>query len=209
MLLLISSLAMTPALSLAGYAAEDRTEADGRYQQLVKEAHENIAAANFAEIRAAYGKSSFIEAYGADSLWKDLVRLAKKAFKDNDAEAEKAYRKLLREDFAYYLTHINAMDAHDKLKADLDRDFHRQAARGLLGALFASGDGKTPETAFEVLDLDEENYILRHYQLKKEGQELVHMKNHAYDLITAKDVETGEKFEIYFQIDIVISNSPF
>jgi hypothetical protein len=78
--------------------------------------------------------------------------------------------------------------------------FHRAVARGLYEAIVATGDGKTPKTAFAVVTINEEYDVLGIRDLTLDTQSLVYNEGHAYDAMKAKSA-TGEEVMLYFQID--------
>jgi len=80
---------------------------------------------------------------------------------------------------------------------------HTAAARGLMKAIFASGDGKAPETAFVVISLAEEYSVIGLQGSKKLQQALINKDGHSYDLLTVAS-KSGGKEEVYFNIDRVM-----
>ena len=77
------------------------------------------------------------------------------------------------------------------------------AARGLIRTILATGDGKTPETAFAVIAVAEEYAIIGALGLKRGQQALINKDGHSYDLmrVTTKD---GAMERLYFNIDRVM-----
>ena len=66
-----------------------------------------------------------------------------------------------------------------------------------------SGDGKTPLTAYQVINVHEEYVLLRflHIGLPK-SQSYLHQDGHAYDVITFEDPDSKEEKKMYFNVDI-------
>lgn len=73
---------------------------------------------------------------------------------------------------------------------------HYRWMSGFMDDLVASGDGKTPETAYEVISVSEEYDALYFFGLEKKSQALI-ADPVMCDLITAVD-EKGNEVSIYF-----------
>lgn len=73
---------------------------------------------------------------------------------------------------------------------------HFRWMSGFMDDLVASGDGKTPESAYEVISIPEEYDALYIFGLKKKSQALI-SASVLCDLITATD-ENGKEVSIYF-----------
>lgn len=82
---------------------------------------------------------------------------------------------------------------------------HRTTADGLMKSILASGNGRSFETAFVVISVDEEYSVLRHYRLAAGKQELVTAAGHSYDVLTAQTGDTHEEATVYFNIDKVVA----
>lgn len=74
--------------------------------------------------------------------------------------------------------------------------------KGMLNALFSSGDGLSTETAYQVMAVAEEYTALSVQGLKSRGQELLHQDDRYFDVLTCKprQSDTDELVKIYFDI---------
>jgi hypothetical protein len=95
------------------------------------------------------------------------------------------------------------MDAHvvraialEHLDRPEEADHHRTWMRGLFEAVMATGDGKTPETAYHVIAVYEEYSMLRFLRYEPRGQSLT---PHGIDAMSV--IADGEKRTIYFNPD--------
>lgn len=70
---------------------------------------------------------------------------------------------------------------------------------GLLQSILASGDGKSPATAYKVISVKEEYATISHLGHKKISQRLLNQNNKAYDAIEVKD-DSGAELTIYFDV---------
>jgi hypothetical protein len=94
---------------------------------------------------------------------------------------------------------VHLMRASLLLKAgDVQGHFyHRMVYYGLLTSIVTSGDGKTPQTAYKVISVDEEYTVLNHIGAKLIMQSLVKGPCDAMDVEFA-----GAKSTIYFDVSI-------
>ncbi|MBR0872799.1 DUF4919 domain-containing protein [Bradyrhizobium tropiciagri] len=68
-------------------------------------------------------------------------------------------------------------------------------------SVLKSGDGKSPETAFVVISIDEEYSILRAQALLRVKQALVNHGGSAFDRIEAKKRDSDQLVTLYFNVD--------
>jgi hypothetical protein len=159
---------------------------------------------DYTALRYAYAETDDYDGYGGAP--NDPRRAMIEAFNARDCDAALKQVNIILD--AFYIdidTHIVASTCHRE-KLDLGKSaFHGSVANGLEQSILASGDGKTPQTAFVVVLIDEEYYILRSKNLKLSRQSLVQHDGHAYDLMSATD-KSGNKVDLYFQIDRIIGS---
>ena len=97
---------------------------------------------------------------------------------------------------AHMVAHIAYRQQGDAEKARL----HRQWADGLLASVKASGDGKSPATAWHVISTSEEYAVFRSMNLRPVGQALINDKGHSYDEMKVIDPQNTES-KLYFNVD--------
>lgn len=78
--------------------------------------------------------------------------------------------------------------------------FHTTLRHLILDSVAASGDGRSPETAFEVIHVDEEYELLRDFALAVDRQNLVERDGRVFDVMECHD-DGGEKILVHFNID--------
>jgi hypothetical protein len=108
--------------------------------------------------------------------------------------------EVLKTDFVDFAAHAIRKDCFDQM-ADKDnaaREFF--IANGLLHAMFASGDGKSPDTAFVVVTLREERDILAFLHVDAPNQSLVHSNGREYDLMEGSNRDTKVPAAVYFDV---------
>jgi hypothetical protein len=123
------------------------------------------------------------------------------------ADALKASEVVLASNFVDMDAHVGQYIAHRELKETDAAELHHKIYLGLLKSITDSGDGKTPETAYQVIDVHEE-YVLLHAMgvgLPK-SQSLLKKNGHAFDEIKFVDPNTQKESTIYFNVDIPIKH---
>ena len=83
-----------------------------------------------------------------------------------------------------------------------NKKFHEDAFFGLVDSIIQSGDGKSPETAMTVIEIREEYDVLDVLGFEQESQTLVEKDGKRFDFLVAKNSETGETRDFYFNIDL-------
>jgi hypothetical protein len=76
-----------------------------------------------------------------------------------------------------------------------------EMASHLLRSIFDSGDGETPDTAYQVIAVREEYSVVNAMELTLVGQHLVTRGEHRFDAVDVTDKNTGEPRTIYFNVD--------
>ena len=93
--------------------------------------------------------------------------------------------------------------AHRELGRQEQAQLHRFIADGLLKSIMSQGDGKTQETAYQVIDVAEEYALFRAMNLTptsqgasapKDGQPVI-------DTMTVTDNRTKEQRVMYFAVE--------
>jgi hypothetical protein len=117
-------------------------------------------------------------------------------------EALKNAEIVLANDYVNMDAHFVAFVANRELGATEKAEFHRTVFRGLVDSIIRSGDGKSTEKAWVVINVHEEYVILRVLGLRPSEQSLLNKDGHAYDEMKVKNVEDGIEQTFYFNVDI-------
>src|SRR5436190_5202584 len=164
-------------LVAVGGAAAPALSAD--YEELVAQAKQGKI--DHAALRLAYADSKSYDAYNSDLT--SLRGPLQKAFAEGDCEsAIKQGEAILEKNYVYIDAHMVLGTCHRRLGQAAQAEHHSATARGLIQAIAASGDGKTPETAFVVISVGEEYVLLMTRGLKKTQQALISKDGHSYDV---------------------------
>jgi hypothetical protein len=72
----------------------------------------------------------------------------------------------------------------------------------LVDSIVRQGDGKSFETAFQVISVDEEYAVLAVFGLVRVEQSLVEHGGSEFDVLTVRSRKSGNEFQLFFNIDI-------
>lgn len=171
------------------------------YEELAARAKKGDKTVDFRELRIAYSDSSdYDNAPDTESQKKAMwAALNSKDF----AEAVKNADAVLDGDFvdldAQFVDYIAYKELNDTDLAAL----HEFIFRGLLQSITDSGDGKTPETALQVIEVHEEYVVLRTLGLGLPlRQSSIKKGGHSYDALTFQNPQTKQEATLYFNVDI-------
>jgi hypothetical protein len=120
----------------------------------------------------------------------------------NYAEALRNAEVVLASDYVNMNAHFVAFAANQELGAADKAEFHRTVFHGLLDSIRDSGDGKSTDKAWVVINTQEEYVLLRALGYRPGKQSLLKKDGHAYDVLKGKSVEDGTEATFYFNVDI-------
>jgi len=159
-------------------------------------------AITFDQLRDAYAESTFYDPYNTDLV--SLRGPFQKAFAEGDCAGAIAQGlAILEKNYVFVDAHFILGICHRRLGQTEPSQRHIVAAQGLMKAILATGDGKTPESAIVVISVAEEYTIMGMQGAKKLQQALISKNGHSYDLITVEN-KSGGKEQIYFNVDRVM-----
>lgn len=119
----------------------------------------------------------------------------------NYAQAIKIAQSVLENNFVEVNAHMVAQAAYQAV-GDAERaQFHKYVAEGLLKSIKSVGDGKSVDTAFHVISINEEYGLLRSMGLRPFKQSLVEHEGHIFDALTVVDPQTNQQSVVYFNVD--------
>ena len=169
-----------------------------KYDELVEKAKQKDASVNFTELRNAFYESKNYNPYAPMMAYRPMnAALAQK----NYDQALQIAESVLAKNFVEINAHMTAQIAYQETGKTEKAEFHKFMVEGLLNSIKGSGDGKSPEKAFEVISVNEEYGLIRSLGLKPTSQALAENKGHSYDVITVIDPQTNKESQLYFNID--------
>lgn len=169
-----------------------------KYQTLLDRVKQGDTTVDFLELRRAYSDSpSFIDTGNSDDSKKMYDAFNRKDY----AGALKYAQKILDINYCDIDAQHTAYLAYRELNDAEHADFHHNISHNLIQSILRTGDGKSPETAMEVITVREEYVILIVMGLQPSKQSVVSSSGHQYDRMEATNPETHEKVVIFFNID--------
>ena len=188
------------AVSMALPAFAQTPDPSARYEAMIARVKKGDYNLDFRELRYAYAESPRYRPYlsPTDALAGTMFR----AYKAQDFDgAIDAAKKILA---------INYLDIDAQIVCDLSYRMTSNSVSGetchdmasnLLRSIFDSGDGQTPESAYQVIAVREEYSVVNAMGLTLVSQQLVTRADHRFDAVDVTDKTTGEPRTIYFNVD--------
>lgn len=169
-----------------------------KYDVLLEKVKQKNPSVNFTELRLAFYESPHYNPYAPMMTYRPLnAALAQK----NYEEALKIADSVLAKNFVEINAHMTAQIAHQELGNTERAQFHKFMVDGLLNSIKGNVDGKTVESAYQVISINEEYGLVRSLGLRPIKQGLVENKGHMFDAITVVDPQTSKESVIYFNVD--------
>lgn len=178
-------------------ARAQENQYDAQYAAMVNESRAMPEAFDFQKARDLYTKTSFFSPYGVNAKI-DFQEFFKRQ-DSGDLSVMDEVSSYAEKNFAMPEAHTRAMVLFKKFGKPEKQNYHEWAARGLIKALRDSGDGLTPQTAIDVVNISEEYLIARQHG-ERGGQRIENVNNRVYDVLTVIKKDTGEKLDLWFDI---------
>jgi hypothetical protein len=206
-LLLLATCAETPARQAPAKPdaqksekadAAQKREGAKRYAELLGRLRRGDRSVDFTELRMAYTETEQYDPYGDSAARKAMFAAMNAGDWD---EARKQSAKILEKNYVDINGHLGAFVAAEREGDKQTALLHRYVFEGLIKSVQGGGDGRSMETAFVVISVDEEYALLNFLGLRRTRQGLLNGGGHSYDKLYAVDPGTNAKHEFYFQID--------
>jgi hypothetical protein len=171
---------------------------------LVAQAESGDPATDYAALRNAYAVSDGYDGYSL--AIHEMYNVLWPAFQAKDcAKVIATSDQILKIDYTPVAVHFIRSDCFKQMGDQARADHEEAIGRGLARSLLGSGDGKSAATAYVVVTMAEERFVLSFLELNEERQSLVTGGGHNYDLIEGKNQKTGEKASAYFNVDALFA----
>lgn len=167
------------------------------YPDLVVKVKNGDKSVDFRDLRIAYADTS-----GGPDTDKQKKAMTAALNAKNYEETLKNADIVLDGNYADMDAHFAEYIANRELHRSEQAEFHKYVLQGLLDSITHSGDGKTFESAYEVIAVHEEYVILRFMGLMPSKQSTSEKIGHSYDVLETMNPKTNEKVTLYFNIDI-------
>lgn len=168
------------------------------YSELLEAAKSNPDVADFKELRLEWLKSSGYVHTRGKSIAEALLE---RGFVEKDMQKMlKGATELLEINYLNISAHMAVRHAYEKLGEEQRAEYHRKFEKGLLESILQSGDGLSYETAFVVVDVEEEHSLLSAFGFEEVLQELCKHEGCYYDILECVNRETGKTIKMYFDV---------
>lgn len=196
---LLSVLMLLALLSTASAQTPKQSsteQAPHPYVQLVERAKKGDPTVSFKELRRVFAEWQCQKNTDAPDRQAMVDAFNKKDY----AKAVELVEGVLDYEYVQRGLHLAAEDAYRHLGNTTKADEHKAVAEKLLDALLTSGDGKSAKTAFFVLSIREEYFVMSQLGYKPSSQALVSEGDRMFDVLSGTDTKTGNQVSLYFDI---------
>jgi len=180
--------------------------ASSLYTELVAAAEWGHSKVDFRKLRYSYAFSGQYDPYGfrTRGLFNELTNALGAG--DCGIVLRKA-DELLRDD--YTSIEIHAARHKCLLRLGNRKDASREAAieKGLAESILNSGDGKSAPTAYVVVTLAEERYVLSHLGITATRQRLLFREQTPFDLISGTSGPAQREASVYFNVAALLAST--
>jgi hypothetical protein len=198
LLSLLIFILLTPLFLSAQAQQAPQVAEKSTFKELVEKAKKSDPSLDFTALRISFYESTDYNPHTPMLTYRPLYgALAQK----NYAEAIKIAESVLEKNFVEVNAHIVARIANQETGNTDRAQFHQYMAEGLLSSIKSKADGKNPETAFQIISINEEYALMRSMNLRPIKQSLFEEKGHFYDVLTVVDPQTNQQTVVYFNVD--------
>lgn len=200
---LVAALLALPAIAVQTEpAVQQKAEASPQqeFQALLERVKKSDPAVDFGRMRQLQTQLDGYDPYGSH-----IEEHPSKVLSQGDLQRAKSLAEgILAENYLNLEAHIASAAVAEKKGDTAGAAHHRYVVQGVLDSIRQSGDGKTPETAFQVIALSEEYAVMGRFGLRVAEQSLIHIGEHSYDLLKGMDPQSHAEYEVYFNIDPIM-----
>lgn len=186
-------------LIAAALLSESSRAAGPSYDDFVAQVKAGKLDIDYAAFRLAYATSPKYAPYGSVQV---MANTMKKAYIAGDCPTAMARAKdVFEANFVQIDAHMVAALCHKKAGNEEAARQEHTVFMGLMKSVLKSGDGRSPETAFVVISIDEEYRAMEALSLTPVSQALVHQRGSTFDRFEAKKRDSGQPVTLYFNVD--------
>jgi hypothetical protein len=171
------------------------------YDSLLHRAKKLDSTVDFVELRVTFTKTTHYNPYGNPGHWRDSMYLARQR---DDAKAITKYaRAVLDSNYMDIDAHTLAGYAANQTGDSTEFALHRWFAKHLVKSLFDSGTGKTPEFAYYLISIDEQQTMLALMGVQVMGRTMVDVDGQQYSKVDISDPQrNGKRSTVYFNLTL-------
>lgn len=176
------------------------TSDQGSYEIIALKLKAGDTKIDFRALRVAYADSKEALAAGSSHLTRRAMNTA--LLNRQFDETIRIGLDILKNVYISPDTHAALSRAYSEIGDRQKAEFHKTVYLGLVNSIIASGDGKSPETAYNVVTTEEEYAVMRALGLSVWSQEIVWHGGRWYETLSATNTKTNQTVKIWFNIDI-------
>lgn len=177
------------------------------YAKEVARAEAGDETIDFRALRFAYLESAAYRRARSDNTLRELKKKILTAAKAGAHEQVRSTAlQILSIEYINLYGHKFLRQSCSKLNDDACERHHHYIEFGLLRSITSSGNGKSCDTAWEVVNLEEEYFILFALGVKLDQQSLINSVKHHCDEMHVTD-KTGSTKTYYFNVDAVLAHA--
>lgn len=170
------------------------------YNNIVDNLKKN-GTADFLKLRFSYTKTPVYNPVDMDPG--DLFREAYTMLNQSDFKgAAKMLDSILSSNYAHIKAHKLMGYVYTQLGAPQKAKFHYDIYKGLVNSIFNNGDGKTPQSAFIIIEEREETDVYDALGLFLESHNYGEVDGHKFHLSKGFDELKDNTYTFFFNIDI-------
>lgn len=179
-------------------AAQQPSPRPSRYEQLAARVRRGDKTVNFRDLRMAYTETLDYESYDASEAHESM--LAALDDKRYPAALQLA-SSVLNRDFVDIDAHYASYVAYRELGDQERAAFHKQVVDGLLRSIADSGDGKSVDSAFVVIEPREEMLVWQFLGAGEPTVSSLEKNGHHFDVLKGQDARTFRTVTYFFNVD--------
>ncbi len=173
--------------------------AEARYVELVELAQHSARDVDYAELRDVYVRTPYYQPYaGAEQQFSQAMFEAL-----DDGRHQRALAlasRILQENYVSLDAHYVARQVYAARGDQRRHQRHDYILRALFAAIRDSGSGESRRAAFQVISSREIQSFVALYGLNLIDSELEADEIGTHDRVTARDPDSNEEFELWFDI---------
>lgn len=175
-------------------------KADADYYALIaKFERQGVQAIDFDDILRIYPLTTKYSPYGNVEQAQKLVASASMEEQNWDACLH-ATKLILAENYTSITGHYGAMVCHFESGQQEIGEYHNVIFDGFMDAIWRSGDGKTPATAFYITSTNDLYAFVQLNGMIATGQSLEYLAQRPMNAIKVEDPQTKQKSTWYFDV---------
>jgi hypothetical protein len=197
--------ALTPPAPLSELLRMATDQASATYRQLVERVRAGDFSVDFRALRMACARSKVCEVRATPD---ELADMGQAGREQRQTDAVEICERLISHGFINMEAHVACSQAYTALNRPDQAKFHLDIMTALFQSVLNAGDGKTEETAYEVISVREQYAVLAGKGLPQSGEGVLSHRSysaggHNYSRWEVRHPKTQEKVVVFFNTDAV------